>query len=220
MGEYRVSTAAYAKLLLHAGRHAESACVGLLLGEEAAAGVFSVVDAAPLFHHEAPLAPLAEAACAMADAWSQQRGLTVVGLYYAPADGGSAGLGVFAEKLADKVADNCSRACVLLVDAPQLADESKPGVQVRRLHDAIEGRLGGGLIRSLCVWRQLLLKDVKRGWVRVESRLRLDADAPRVASDGLRRGAAVEVADFEDHLDDVKQDWRNPHVVQLLKLQV
>lgn len=67
---------------------------------------------------------------------------------------------------------------------------------------------------------QLLLKDVKRGWVRVESRLRLDADAQRVASDGLKRGAFAELADVEDHLDDVKKDWRNPHVVQLLKLQV
>lgn len=54
----------------------------------------------------------------------------------------------------------------------------------------------------------------------MDGRLRLDDDAVAVADDGLKRGAFVEIADFEDHLDDVKQDWRNANVVELLKLKV
>lgn len=128
MAEYQVKTAALAKLLLHAAKRPEAPAVGLLLGDEqGATGAVALADAAALFHHEAPLAPLSEAACAMADAWAAQRSLKVAGVYVAA---GSA-LGFFAEKLADKVAANFPRACVLLVDNQQLAYHGKPAVQVR-----------------------------------------------------------------------------------------
>ncbi|RLN97094.1 hypothetical protein BBJ28_00015939 [Nothophytophthora sp. Chile5] len=201
---YAVSTQAYAKLALHAAKHPDSAVCGLLLGEEQGQG-FSISDAAPLFHHETPLAPLVEVGCAMADAWSQQTpSRKVVGFYYAAsgfvASEGGSGLSHFAEKVADKVEANCSRACVLvvrgtLVENQQLQHEAKTALQ-------------------------LLLKDVKRGWTRVENRLQVAEGAPKVLSSGLQQGAQQDVVDFEEHLEDAAKDWRNPHVVELLKLNV
>lgn len=115
---YSVATQTYVKLALHAAKRPASAACGLLLGREQGQG-FSISDAVPLFHHEAPLAPLLEVACAMVDAHAQCQKLKVVGFYfagsgYSPSDSGN-GLSHFAEKLADKVELNYSRACVLVV---------------------------------------------------------------------------------------------------------
>lgn len=154
MGDYRVAPTAAVKLQLHAAKYPESAVVGLLLGEEQGQG-FVISDAAPLFHHEAPLAPLAEVGCAMADAWATPRGLQIVGLYAASADAGGSNapsLSFFAEKLADKVAANCSRACVLAVDNAQLGNEAKSGLQVRG------GRLWG---EATMYWQST---DCEFGW--------------------------------------------------------
>ncbi|KAF4315353.1 hypothetical protein BBO99_00009397 [Phytophthora kernoviae] len=196
MGDYAVTTPAYVKMLLHAAKRPANSVCGLLLGQEQGQG-FSITDVVPLFHHEAPLAPLLEVGCSMADVWSQQTSKKIVGFYYAgsgstPAEGGS-GISHFAEKVADKVEANCSRSCVLVVDNQQLNNETKIGLQ-------------------------LLLKDVKRGWTRVENRLHVASGATKMLSSGLQQGIERDIVDFEDHLEDTAKDWRNPHVVSLLKL--
>lgn len=131
MSDYRVEATAYVKLLLHAAKYPTNTCSGLLIGEEQGQG-FVVSDAVPLFHHDAPLAPLLEVACAMVDAWcqAQGQGKKIVGYYHAGEAEGSATLSHFAEKVADKIEANCSRACVLLVENQQLNSEAKSAVQV------------------------------------------------------------------------------------------
>ena len=116
---YPMQTQSYVKLMLHAAKRPENSACGLLLGQKQGHGV-TVSDAMPLFHHEAPLAPLLEVACAMVEAFCQtDPNLTIVGFYYAEnghssSDSGT-GLSHFAEKVADKVAQQCAQACVLLV---------------------------------------------------------------------------------------------------------
>ncbi|KAE9041174.1 hypothetical protein PR001_g6730 [Phytophthora rubi] len=195
---YSVATQTYVKLALHAAKRPASAACGLLLGREQGQG-FSISDAVPLFHHEAPLAPLLEVACALADAHAQRQKLKVVGFYYAgsgysPSDSGN-GLSHLAEKIADKVELNCSRACVLVLDSQQLSNPSKTGLQFQ-------------------------LKDVKRGWTKVDNRLKVADDAAQVLTAGLKQNVQEDVVDVEEHLEDPSKDWRNPHVVELLKLNV
>lgn len=137
MSDYRIEATAYVKLLLHAAKYPTNTCSGLLIGEEQGQG-FVVSDAVPLFHHDAPLAPLLEVACAMVDAWCQaqsQGKKKIVGYYHAgeAESSNSTTLSHFAEKVADKVEANCSRACVLLVENQQLNSEAKSAVQVRLL---------------------------------------------------------------------------------------
>lgn len=72
---------------------------------------------------------------------------------------------------------------------------------------------------------QLLLKDVKRGWIRVDNRLRLnntsDGKTPmNVLSVALQQNAFEDLVDFDEHLEDVSKDWRNPHLLKLIKLNV
>lgn len=116
---YSVQTQSYVKLMLHAAKRPASSVCGLLLGQKKGQG-FNISDAVPLFHHEAPLAPLLEVACAMVEAFCQtDEKLTIVGFYYAESGHSSSdsgnGLSHFADKVADKVAQQCSQACVLLV---------------------------------------------------------------------------------------------------------
>ena len=67
---------------------------------------------------------------------------------------------------------------------------------------------------------QFLLKDVKRGWSKAEDRFQVAQGAAEVLTQGLQQDAQDHLVDFEEHLEDPSKDWRNPHVVELLKLNV
>ncbi|KAI9917225.1 hypothetical protein PsorP6_012416 [Peronosclerospora sorghi] len=196
---YTTQPQAYVKLMLHAAKWPANSVYGLLLGQKEGNG-FVIKDAVPLFHHESPLAPLFEVACAMVDAYCQKgQEVTIIGFYYGengytPSDA-SHGLSHFAEKVADRVEQNCTHACVLVVDKEQLSNEMRTG-----LH--------------------LLLKDVKRSWSRMDPRLHVANGAAKVLTQGLRQNAHEDVIDFEEHVAKPSRDWRNLQVVELLKLNV
>ncbi|CAH0513595.1 unnamed protein product [Peronospora belbahrii] len=185
--------------MLHAAKWPANSICGVLLGQEKGQS-FLIVDAVPLFHHETPLTPLVEVACAMVDTYCQKSlKLKIVGFYYAENGSFSSNcenkLSHFTEKVADRVEQNCSRACVLVVNKNQLQHNTTSGLQ-------------------------LLLKDVKRGWTRVENRLTVVDEAATILTKGLEQTSETDVVDFEEHLEDPRKDWRNLHIVDLLKLNV
>ncbi|CAI5741041.1 unnamed protein product [Peronospora destructor] len=198
-GMYSVETSTYIKLMLHAAKWPASSVCGVLLGQKEGQGVL-ISDAVPLFHHEAPSAPLLEVACAMVDASCQKSPRwQIVGFYYAgngysPSDS-STGISHFVGKVADKMEQNCARACVLVVDNDALETETKNG-----LH--------------------FLQKDVKRGWTQMEKRLKVADDSTKVLTRALQQNVQKDVVDFEEHLENPRKDWRNPHIVDLLKLNL
>ncbi|TMW69602.1 hypothetical protein Poli38472_001758 [Pythium oligandrum] len=202
MTDYRLFPEAYVKLLLHVAKHPSSTCSGLLIGE-AAGQTVEISDVVPLFHHESPLAPLTEVACTMVDTWCEQQKKKIVGYYHANGIGLEAqpSLSLSGEKIADQIESNNARSCVLLVENAQLNSESKTGLQ-------------------------LLLKDVKRGWVRVDNRLHLTEESSgegspvKLFSQALQQHVEDEIVDMDEHFEDVRKDWRNQHVLQLLKLNV
>ncbi|CEG39993.1 Uncharacterized conserved protein encoded by sequence overlapping the COX4 gene [Plasmopara halstedii] len=197
--DYSVSTQSYVKLALHAAKHPSNAVCGLLIGVGNGNRVL-ITDAVPLFHHEAPLAPLFEVACAMVDAHYQiGQKMQIVGFYYAgsghlPSESGN-GLSHFAHKVAEKVEQNYSRACVLLLDNQQLNSEATTGIQ-------------------------LLLKDIKRGWTKMENRLNVADGATKVLTQGLKQNVQNDVVDIDEHFEIPSKDWRNLHIAELLKLNV
>ena len=67
---------------------------------------------------------------------------------------------------------------------------------------------------------QVLRKDAKRGWCRAETRVQVAEGAAQVLTQGLQQNVQEHVVDFEEHLEDPSKDWRNPHVVDLLELNV
>lgn len=54
----------------------------------------------------------------------------------------------------------------------------------------------------------------------MDNRLKVADDAALVLTAGLKQNVHKDVVDVEEHLEDVSKDWRNPHVVELLKLNV
>ncbi|CAK4123027.1 unnamed protein product [Aphanomyces euteiches] len=139
--------------------------------------------------HEFPTAPVLEFASMSVEAYAARNKLRIVGLYVANARAEDVALGPVHTRIANTVEGHASRACVLVLDNKALA---KP-----------------------FLW----LKDVKRGWVRVENRLSLDDAEGKVLYRSLE-GNKPDVVDFDDHLEDLKKDWKNPQVTALAKLQV
>jgi hypothetical protein len=43
-----------------------------------------------------------------------------------------------------------------------------------------------------------------------------EEDTRRAASNLLRSGAQRKIIDFDNHLDNVKNDWRNPELTELI----
>lgn len=204
MTDYRLFPEAYLKVLLHVAKFPANACSGLLIGEETGgSGVFEIVDAVPLFHHESSLTPLTEVACTMVDTWCQAQKRKIIGLYAANAIGLEAqpSLNYSAGKIADQIEVNYPRACVLLVENGNLNSESKTGLQ-------------------------LLLKDVKRGWSRVDNRLHVNEESSgdrspvKLFSRALQQDVQDEIVDMDEHFEDVTKDWRNQQVLKLLTLNV
>lgn len=60
----------------------------------------------------------------------------------------------------------------------------------------------------------------------MDNRLRLenasgsDKAPMKVLSEALQQSAFNELVDFDEHLEDVSKDWRNPHLLKLIKLNV
>lgn len=54
----------------------------------------------------------------------------------------------------------------------------------------------------------------------MENRLNVANGATKVLTQGLKRNVHKDVVDFEEHLEVPCKDWRNLHVVELLKLNV
>lgn len=119
MCDYQLSVDAHIKILLHAAAHPASTCHGLLLAEHARTKVINITDAIPLFHHDSPLAPITEVACATVDAYCQQESQRIVGYYQArdkTSDNGKTPLLThYGERMADKLLSLCPQACIVLV---------------------------------------------------------------------------------------------------------
>jgi hypothetical protein len=65
---------------------------------------------------------------------------------------------------------------------------------------------------------QLLLKDVKRGWVRMDNHLQLEERAPKLFSKALVKQVQEEIVDFDEHYEDLSKDWQNSNLVKLVEL--
>lgn len=194
--KYYVSDEAYVKILLHGSKYPANAINGILVGTEEGQG-YRVHDAMPLFH-QAVVAPIFEMSLELIDAYCREKDWKIVGYYYGNERWNDLSMSIVGHKIADKIEAQASRACVLALSGPALSCESKSGLE-------------------------LLLKDVKRGWIPVDGRLELSdsvSEKRQFFSQALRENAHVEIYDFDDHFEDVKKDWRNVNVLKLMQLNL
>eukprot|EP00850_Spirogloea_muscicola_P011760 SM000074S21670 [mRNA] locus=s74:232010:233372:- [translate_table: standard] len=196
--------------------------VGADGGTNAATGVIDIADAVPLFHTHLGLAPMLEVALTQqiffnysgaprhpASPQAESPGsqidehfasledpLAIVGYYHANERFDDVELGSVARTIADHIARHCPEACALLLDNKVLA---------KALQEE------GGACAPVV---QLYLKESGRGWRPAAAKdAQLQLQSPDSGSELLgyvKEERYHHVLDFDDHLDDVTNDWLNP----------
>lgn len=194
MADVKFSARAYCKMILHAAKYPHCAINGILLAEEQKSkddkkgrGLV-ICDAIPLFHLCLHVTPMAEVALTQIDHMATTSGLVVAGYYLANENIKDLSYEKCGQRIADKIAENFSSACLVVVDN-------------RRLTLNMENV-------ALCVSQYV---DGK--WKSKEkSSISLENDARVSAASLLQRRVYEELVDFDNHLDDLTLDWMNPTV--------
>ncbi|XP_063235870.1 ER membrane protein complex subunit 8/9 homolog [Bacillus rossius redtenbacheri] len=191
MADLKFSARAYCKMILHAAKYPHCAVNGILLAEdirnkgEAKGKEIFILDAIPLFHLCLHVTPMAEVALTQIDHWASSVGLHIVGYYLANEDIRDLSF-ERCNRIAEKVADNFSSACMVVIDNRNLTLNMENSALC--VSQMVDGK-----------WKS---KD--------KSSISLARSCLDVAADLVQQCAYEALADFDNHLDDVARDWRNP----------
>lgn len=188
-----MSTRAYGKLIMHAAKYPSCAINGLLLAKRedlrpgGSARVIKYTDCVPLFHLAPGLTPMLEVALTQVESQAEESGLVVAGLYHAHDNIRDTHIDVFSQRIADKIAENQSGTVVATLDSKKLSLSIDSHALI--IHQHIEGK-----------WRP-----------RSSSSLRLEHEAVSLAcaSALLKKKIYRDLVDFDNHLDDLAQDYLN-----------
>ncbi|KAE8748931.1 hypothetical protein FOCC_FOCC004336 [Frankliniella occidentalis] len=183
MAEVTVGARAYCKMILHAAKYPHCAVNGLLLGRlNKEKDELMLTDAVPLFHICLQVSPMAEIALTQVDQLAASKDLTIAGYYVANENISDISVDRAANRIADKIAENFPPACFVVLDNQHLTlSMETPGITLAQYNDG--------------KWRS---KDVK-----------LNNDVLDTTAALLEQRAFKMLVDFDNHLDDVSQDWRN-----------
>ncbi|XP_062578627.1 ER membrane protein complex subunit 8-like [Saccostrea cucullata] len=197
MAEIIVSIQAYCKILLHAVKHPHCSVNGVLLAEDSKSKdrkVLKFVDCIPLFHLTLSLAPMLEAALLQIDAYCKSRGYVIAGYYQANENLRDKELNNVAKTIGRRIQENCPDSHIFMVDNERLHPESVS--ELYRIYSPKENS-----------WKQEENKETV-----TEETLR--TAAMLLSSQSFRE---VDVVDFDNHFNDITQDWRNLQINQMLE---
>ncbi|XP_077982115.1 ER membrane protein complex subunit 8-like [Glandiceps talaboti] len=200
MAEIVMSIRAYTKILLHAAKYPHCAVNGVLLADKKRlkeSKTLIYVDAIPLFHLALGLAPMLEVALTRIDSHCRQLGLVIAGYYQANEHLYDSDPNPIAIKIADKIRDNATEACLFIVDNQKMSIDCKE-----------------------LALKLFMYQENKNEWKRKDAvneiELEDDEKCLVVASDLLRAKLARDLVDFDNHLDDITLDWLNLDVNSLI----
>ncbi|MBN3319194.1 EMC9 protein, partial [Atractosteus spatula] len=190
MVEVELSCLSYVKMFLHACRYPHCAVNGLLLSSSPAEGAMCVSDCIPLLHSGLSLSAMTEVALNQVDVWCAQNQQRIVGYYQANASVSDNSPTPCAVKIADKIAEQCSSAVLVMVENSKVSAEyGAPPIVVYEKRDA-----------------RWTLKDKHQIMLRQWEQTRAVAEELRAD-----RAQAL-LVDFDSHLDDLRRDWTNPEL--------
>uniref|UniRef100_A0AAZ3NSC6 MPN domain-containing protein n=2 Tax=Oncorhynchus tshawytscha TaxID=74940 RepID=A0AAZ3NSC6_ONCTS len=187
MGEVELSCLAYVKMYLHACLFPRCSVNGLLLSSSPAGGAVCVTDCVPLLHTHLPLAPITQLALTQVDVWCAQTQQRIVGYYQANACVSDSSPTPCALKIADKIAEQCNNAVLLMIDGGKMSPDYRvPPIVMYERKDT-----------------RWTLKD------KHTIMLRQWEETRDIASQLLDSGDHSLLVDFDSHLDDITRDWTN-----------
>eukprot|EP00095_Tigriopus_kingsejongensis_P011228 snap_masked-scaffold836_size90567-processed-gene-0.11 protein:Tk11228 transcript:snap_masked-scaffold836_size90567-processed-gene-0.11-mRNA-1 annotation:"er membrane protein complex subunit 8 9 homolog" len=192
------SRRAYAKIMLHAAKYPHCALNGLLLvpkaqlkklsGSSEAPATLEVVDAIPLFHQTHGLSPMLEMALGLTESLAEESGLAIGGLYHANELFDSTSVDSFTQELANKIAESLPFSLLVTLDNKRL------GLVMESHALIVQQNIGGK-------WRP-----------RTQGSLVLEESTLEVSGDLLQRKIHRQLADFDNHLDELECDFFNPEI--------
>lgn len=187
MGEVELSCQAYVKMYLHACLFPRCSVNGLLLSSSSTGGALCITDCVPLLHSHLSLAPITQLALTQVDVWCSQTQQRIVGYYQANACVSDSSPTPCALKIADKIAEQCDGAVLLMLDGSKMSPDYRvPPIVMYERKDS-----------------RWTLKDkhmiMMRQWEETRA----------VASQLLDSGDHGTLVDFDSHLDDITRDWTN-----------
>lgn len=182
---------AYCKIILHAAKYPHCAINGLLLARQnnksdGKQSELWIEDAIPLFHICLHVTPMAEIALTLADQLATSKGLVLAGYYLANEHINDLSTDRPAHRIADKIAENCSGALLVVIDNRELTlnMSSSP----LRISQYVDGK-----------WKP---KD--------RANIFYEGVAPMNALYSLLKAEQYRnLVDFDNHLDNITYDWLN-----------
>lgn len=189
MTNYKISARAYSKMVLHAAKYPHCAVNGLLLASaKDSSNNIEIIDVMPLFHQNLHLTPMAEIALVQTEALAAANDLQIAG-YYAACE-------LFQDntidkapgvRIADKIAENNPNAAFIVI--------------------------GNSILGGKDNGPALSVSQNKEGhWVSTSYTLNQINDTLDAVELLIERGAMKDLYDFDNHLDNIKNDWTNAHL--------
>uniref|UniRef100_H2VBX1 ER membrane protein complex subunit 8 n=1 Tax=Takifugu rubripes TaxID=31033 RepID=H2VBX1_TAKRU len=188
----QLTSQAYCKMLLHAAKYPHYAVNGLLVAEKTKekkkdghSEPVLCVDCVPLFHGTLALAPMLEVALTLVSRCQGTHTLHLVGLFKClkrvkPDQ--------VAEKVAARISENFSEAAIVMVDNRRLSISCFEPIVL--IYDHHENK-----------WKSRdVTSDGFEDW----------SEAQKITSALLESRSYENLVDFDNHLDDLRNDWTNP----------
>jgi len=194
-----ISTRAYSKILLHACKYPHKAINGVLIGQEAPEpNEVVVTDSVPLFHLTLGLTPMLEVALSQVDAFCRTNGLQIVGYYQANENLNDNSPDWISYKMAEKISERFPHGVLMMIDNNKMGIEcAEKACKCQYLQET--------------KWKEINDKEIY---------LEGGEMTLGVASDLLQGKAHQSLIDFDNHLDDISQDWFNTAINKLIDLSV
>uniref|UniRef100_A0AAY4BDM9 MPN domain-containing protein n=1 Tax=Denticeps clupeoides TaxID=299321 RepID=A0AAY4BDM9_9TELE len=188
---------AYCKMLLHAAKYPHCAVNGLLVAErqkdkkrDSHHVPVLCVDCVPLFHGTLALAPMLEVALTLIDTWCKENRYVIAGYYQANERIKDARPNQVAEKVAARISENFSEAAMIMVDNSRFTMGCfEPILSVFDHHEN----------KWKCRDSNV---DYFEDW----------SEAQKITSALLENRSYESLIDFDNHLDDLRNDWTNPEI--------
>ncbi|XP_042630947.1 ER membrane protein complex subunit 8 isoform X2 [Cyprinus carpio] len=191
----KLTTQAYCKMLLHAAKYPHCAVNGLLVAEkhkkkDSPRDSVLCVDCVPLFHGALALAPMLEVALTLIDAWCKENKYVIAGYYQANERIKEARPNQVAEKVAARISENFSEAAMIMLDNSRFTMDCF--VPVLFIYDHHDNK-----------WKcREPSTDCFEDWI----------EAQKITAALLESKSYESLVDFDNHLDDLRNDWTNPEI--------
>ncbi|GFN80029.1 ER membrane protein complex subunit 8/9 homolog [Plakobranchus ocellatus] len=196
MADVNVTVRAHCKILLHAAKYPHAAVNGILLAEDnrnKESKILKFVDAIPFFHVSLGLSPMLEMALLQVESYCKGKNLVIAGYYQANENYNDNEMNHVARTIGRKVQENFHDACLFMIDNRKVRAES-----VSQPYKIYTLRESG--------WKDSDRKNISED----------DISKEECSYALLKSGAHRQLCDFDNHFDDVRNDWRNLELNDLI----